>query len=292
MKEINPYLKQVEKYLVDLPILDRNKIISELNSEIQENRQILEKSPLLTANEKRIKAGFENYETETAGKSIGKAFFKGCAFVFVCFLLFVVFLTWKFTPLFKIDEKNQRVTILGGLIDIDGKAGRFILIDEVHFTAANYSNDLTGSIVTNRENLPVYLNFESGKFDFKTHVESEVSFECKLSSPPTDDMIKQERNKILINFEDLEGSNCTIKLPEDSKLIASGNIGAVNFEAPKFDIELELDAGNIIITPDQTRTYFYDLSVDKGHKDEFDNSNKESAEHKIIINLNTGSISK
>lgn len=292
MKEINPYLKEVEKYLVDLPILDRNKIISELNSELLINREILKTKPLYTANDKRIEAGFENFEVESPRSSFGKAVLKGCTFMFICFLLFVGFLMWKFTPLFKIDEENQRVTILGGLIDIDGKAGRFILADEVHFTASNYTNDLTGSIAATSDKDQIYLYFESGKFDFKTSNSKEISFECKLSSPPTDQMIKQVDTNITLDFRELEGSNCTIKLPENAILIAQGSTAAISFDFPRFDIDLKLETGNVTLNPDENRTYFYDLSVESGQVMDFQNSDMQTAEHRIKIDLNTGRISR
>lgn len=295
MKEINPYLKEVEKFLEDLPILDRNKIISDLNSELLENNEILKRPASVVADEKRIEAGFDAYKVKNSKSSFGRVIFKTFAFMFVCFLIFIGFLMWKFTPLLKIDEENQKVTILGGLIDIDGKSGKFIVGDEVHFTASNYTNDLTGSIVILSHELnstPIKLNFESGKFTFQTSPTDDFSFECKLSSPPTEDMITQAPNSIVLNFKELEGSNCTISIPEKAKFFAKGETAAVDLVAPHFDFDLELESGNIVISPDENRTYDYDLKVETGILSDYTSTDDVAGEHKIRIRLESGNISK
>ena len=292
MREINPYLKEVEKYLVDLPILDRNKIISDLNSEILENRNILMQPASITADHKRIENGFDAYLVKNSSSSFGKVIFKTLAVMFICFLLFLTFLIWKFTPLFEIDEKNQKVTILGGLIDLDGKAGKFIIGNEVHFTVSNYTNDLTGSIPTSPSARILNLDFESGKFELETSLTTEVSFECKLSSPPTQEMIKDSNDSINLNFTELEGSNCTIRIPENLKVLARGETAAFELREPLFDIDLALESGNVSISPKNSRTYFYDLTVNSGHLEEFSGSSKESAEHIIRVKLESGNISR
>ena len=292
MKELNPFLKEVEKYLDDLPILERNKIISELNAQLQENPELLRRSHLATANEKRIEAGFDSYQVKSSGSTFGRILFKTFAFMFVCFLLFVGFLVWKFTPIFKIDEENQRVTILGGLIDIDGKAGKFIVADEVHFTVSNYVNDLTGEIKLDGNDKPIYIYFESGKFDFETTETSELSFECKLSSPPTDEMINQSDVEIILDFKQLEGSNCAFKIPARSRIITRGNTAAVTLTKPDFDFNLKLEVGNVILDLSEDKSYFLDLNTKTGNLDEFKSFSSNNGEHRIKVEVNTGSISR
>lgn len=291
MKEITPYLKEVEKYLVDLPIHDRNKIISELNSQISENTEILKQPSFITANNKRTQHGFENYEMKKQGSSFGKTIFRTFAFMFVCFLIFLGFLMWKFSPLLKIDEENQKITILGGLIDIDGEAGRFIIGDEVHFTVSNYTNDLTGSIEA-KEIQSVVLAFESGSFDIEANETNEITFECKLSSPPTADMLQENIESVEINFEDLDGSNCTFKIPQNIKFIAKGQTANFELNRPIFDIDLEFATGNVNISPNAQRTYFYDLNVATGNISDFESSPNNTAEHSIRVKLDTGNISQ
>ena len=291
MKEINPYLKEVEKFLVDLPILERNKIISDLNSELAENPEMLKQAPLNTANNKRVEAGFKNFQVKNSGSSFGKIIFKTFAFMFVCFLIFLGFLIWKFTPLFEIDEENQRVTILGGLIDIDGKAGRFIISDEVHFTASNYTNDLTGSIA--KENArKVTLLFESGKFDIETNANAELTFDCKLSDQPADNMIKQVGDSVTLNFKELAGSNCTLAIPERSQIKAIGNTAAFDINKPFFDLDLELETGNVILNLSENRSYTLDLDAATGNVDQFESYSSNNGEFNIKIKLDTGSISR
>jgi len=295
MKEINPYLKEVEKYLVDLPILDRNKIISELNSEIVENREILKQPASTTADEKRVEAGFGPYKSKNSKSSFGKTILKSLAFMFVCFLIFIGFLVWKFTPLLSIDEENQKVTILGGLIDIDGKAGKFIVGDEVHFTESSYTNDFSGSTPMSAPlsaQKMLKLKFESGKFEIETHESSELTFECKLSSPPTQEMIDDVSDSVTIDFSELEGSNCQLKIPSGVKLEARGETASIELKAPHFDIDLELSTGNIIFIPSESRSYFYDLKVSTGNIDNFSGVDFNTAEHRIKIHLNTGNISR
>lgn len=287
---MNPYLKEVDKFLDDLPILERNKITSDLHQRIMNDESLLEVSPLEIANRLRVESGHDTLPPVKAKFSFGKAFLKTMLFMFICFLLFLAFLIWKFTPVLEIDNETQRITILGGLIDIDGKSGKFVIGDDVHFTASSNSNDFSGSIVSQAATSKIIINFNSGKIDFKNSETEEFSFECKLSTPPSDSSIVESAHQVILDLSQFESSSCDLMIPKDTKVIVKGDIGAIEVFNPHFDFDLELDKGNLKIEQDVDRTYYFDLSVETGAIETFNGTTAEKAEHKIVAKIKTGNI--
>ncbi len=290
MKEINSYLKEIEKFLSDLPVLARNKITSDLNQKILDDQSLLDESPLKIANQARVQAGYPAFLKPVKKGSFGKAILKTFAFMFICFLIFIGFLVWKFTPVFKIDEENQRVTILGGLIDIDGKSGKFIIADDVHFTESGHNNDFSGTILSKTATTEIILNFNAGKFHLKNSETEEFTFECKLSTPPTESSIVESSNEIKLDLSSFESSSCDLLIPKNAKVIIKGDTGAVEASLPHFDLNLELDRGNLKLEQDTDRSYYFDLNVETGNIDTFNGTSAEKAEHKIITKIKTGNI--
>ena len=133
MHNINTYIKAVEKNLADLSIIDKSRIISEIHQQISANPTLMNEAPIAIANEKRVALGFNRFDPAKQ-TSVFRFIMKSMGIMMIIFMFFIGILIWKFTPLLKVDEENNRITILGGLIDIDAKAGKFKIGNDYHFS--------------------------------------------------------------------------------------------------------------------------------------------------------------
>jgi len=288
MQNHNEYLKQIEDYLMDLTVSERISLLQEIQAEISDKSvQELEDAQIYT-NKKRLEHGHIKY-VEVKKFSLVRFLTKSFAILTVCTFLFFGFVIWKFTPILKVDEENNKVTILGGLIDIDGKAGKIKLFDETHFTQDKYTNDLQASFTLEQDKDDILIKFKSGQFTLKNSESKELTLNCKLASPADEKMIIQEDDFIEINFLHIDGATCEVLVPENKKLVLEGSESAINILNPEFNIYIELNGGSVAITPALEIDYKYNLNVDDGYVGEFQSSTSEEA-YEIQIQIKKGSI--
>lgn len=281
----NEYLKEVEKYLSDLNVMDRAKILSELaESDINLSTNHLE-----LANKKRVEHGHLPY-IHKEKVSIFRFLMKMSAVFFGIFLLFITFLIWKFTPVIKVDEPNQRVIILGGLIDIDAKAGKFKIGNDYHFEDASYTNEFQTSLSLDSEIDEIIFDIKSGKVEIKTTDKEQLTVDCKLEAPPMLDSIKKSRDEIVFNFGKIAGS-CTLLVPTNRKLSVRSDAASISLIEPEFNSYIELQNGNVSILESPETSYQYDLSIKEGIKDDFNSSVDQDA-YEINIKVTNGNILK
>ncbi len=288
MQNHNEYLKQIEFYLSDLSVIERAKLLSEIHVEISEKELSELAPPLSYANSKRAENGFVPF-LEKKKFSVLSVFFKFVSITIITMMLFLGFLVWKCTPIFKVDEENNRVTILGGLIDIDGKAGKFKIFDEYHFSKDNYNNDLQASIALDQDKDEINISFDSGSFNLVNSEDSNFKLVLKLADQAGKDIIGQVEDYIKIDLTKISGASCELGVPEDKKIILEGKQGSINIITPEFNSYIELDGGKVAITPEQEIDYNYNLEVTNGFIGEFESSEADSA-YEIRVNINTGSI--
>ena len=144
-RQLEMYLRDLEKAMGQIPVAERSDIILELNTHITETFEQGEKSldeilralgsPEQVANRYLLERGLEAIEIKK-GPSLLKW---GCLIVSAfCFLIILgFFLTFRSCvkqlstsskveihgngPIVEVDEDDERVRVLGGLIDVDGK---------------------------------------------------------------------------------------------------------------------------------------------------------------------------
>jgi hypothetical protein len=288
MQDHNEYLMQVEANLNDLPIMAKTKIIEEINSDIIDKDVSELINPLECANLKRIEHGFVKYQREKKFSFTG-FILKFFAISTLVFIIGISVLVWKFTPLLKIDEENNKIVILGGLIDIDGKAGKIKILDEVGFDQNHYTNDFQANIELDIEKDEIISNFKAGTFTLENSKTSELKIECKLSSQLTKDVIIQESDLIKVNLEEFEGANCVFKIPVDKIDTLMGNEAIINIDRPEFNAYIEINNGKVSIDPEQELDYKYNLNVNEGYIGEFESVETEEA-YEILVTIENGSI--
>ena len=286
--DINQFLNKAQKYLDDLNITEKSKIISELSIELKgQDLSVLDIQN--EVNQKRVEHGLAPHNKKK-DSNFGSLLIKSFVVITIVFVLFISFLISKFTPVFKIDEKNQRVIILGGLIDIDGKAGKFKVGDDVQFSGSTHKNEFAAKLSLTKAQKEIDVDILSGKYTIKTAKDGVLNIECKLAEVPPADLIKSSSDKISLNFGDLAGS-CDFAIPENKTLTLSAEAAHFMLIKPKFDTEISMDNGHIEIAPDTNHSYQYELFVEEGLIDAFQ-SDSTNAEYSIKARLDNGTIKK
>lgn len=283
MKDHNEYLKLAQTYLVDLPVMETSKILSMINDEILELDSTELPDALTYVNKKRVELGHYPFKYRPK-PSFLRFFLKLTAVMSLISFAAVGILVWKFTPLFKLDEANNRVIILGGLIDIDGQAGKLKIGNDYQFTEAKYENEFQGSFMLDQNKDEVLIKFTSGAFKVSTSLTDEVSVKCKLETPPKKDMIVQADDIVTINFTDMQGSSCDIAVPQEKKITLEGVDANIELIQPEFNAYIEIENGNFKQFPTPEIDYNYQVKVGNGHTGEFQNSlNIDAYEIKVTI---------
>lgn len=288
MQNHDSYLQQIEDHLKDLPVLVRSKIILEVSEHIQTIGSEELQSALHMANLKRSEHGYTPY-VEKKEFSFFKFFMKGTLIMSFVSVIFVSFLVWKFTPLFHVDEKTNRIVILGGLIDINGEAGKVKVFDQYQYSDSNFSDDFTANFTLNEEQDEVILEFQSGSFQLSTSAGSSFNLDCKLASPPDKKIISEKDDFIKIDLTQIQGSSCKLEVPEDKKITLEGEDAEIKLISPRFNSYTEITNGKVAITPAIETDYQFDLEVKEGYLGEFESSDDPEA-FEIRVQIDNGSI--
>lgn len=288
MQNHNEYLKQIEFYLTDLSVMDRAKLLSEINADISGKELSELKNSKEYANDKRMEHGFVPF-LEKKKFSFASLFLKFSALMTIIILGFISFLVWKFTPILEIDEEKNRVTILGGLIDIDGEAGKFKIFDEYHFSKDSFNNDLQANIALDPEKDEIIVKFNSGSFTLNNSEDSEFKLDCKLATPADKNVIQQVEDYIKVDLTKIAGATCELGVPEDKKITLEGAQSHIRINSPIFNSYIDIDSGKVAITPEKEIDYLYNLNVENGYVGEFESSETENA-YEIQVNIKSGSI--
>ncbi len=119
------------------------------------------------------------------------------------FLILIGTLVYKFTPLMKVED--QRVILLGGLIDVNGTSGKIKLFDQYQFVENRFTNQFDGAFELTPDMNEIVVNFDSGIINFKTSKSKRASWNCKLQTPPGKDIINVLPHALEINLESYGG---------------------------------------------------------------------------------------
>jgi hypothetical protein len=287
MNDHNEYLKLAETYLGDLAVMEKSKILSLIHSEIVELNSSELEDALMIVNKKRVELGHYPFKYKQK-PSLFRFFLKITAIMTIFIFTLIGIAIWKFTPLFHVDEEKNRVIILGGLIDIDGQAGKLKVGDNYQFTEAKYENEFQGSFDLDENKDEVVVKFKSGAFRIETAKGSEVSINCKLETPPEQNMINQSDDMVEVDFTNMQGSSCTILVPQDKKITLEGNESNIEIFEPEFNLYLEIENGNLQFIPAPEIDYNFNVEVENGYKGDFLLSDNTDA-YEVKVNIENGS---
>lgn len=301
-KKLNDYLFKLEKHLSDLSPADRSKIIIDIEKHIEDALEKYSDKSLdqilqdlgpaeRVANHYRLDRGLKTFKPERHPilKWLSISFLGATGL----FLIFILTLVWKFTPIFKVDEKTQRVTILGGLIDINGTSGKIKIGDEYKFVDSKFTNQFEGAIDFPQEEFDeLVINFTNGQINLNTSEGPKLSWSCKLEVPPSDDFMDRNPGVVVINLENYKGVDCDFQIPPEVKLTVDAKEGQISVTDAQYDTFIELKSGQIFFNYNPEEDYNYDLKVDNGIvSGDFQSSDNKDA-YEVKIYLENGQISK
>ena len=207
---------------------------------------------------------------------------------FAAFLIFlflsIVFISYKFTPMVEI--KDEKIRLMGGNIILDDFDKFFSTVN----LKVNTGHEISHSISLKNKNISqLNIKFSNGKYTFNNTSEEEFSYTCKGLSSMKEHL--ETDNSIELDLSGQLGTMCDFSIPQGKLVIVNGENGLVNFREIQNSLNLDIKTGSIIFEPLKTENYDYELRVNDGHIDEFENS-KDTQAYKIKINLGKGNIKK
>jgi hypothetical protein len=182
---------------------------------------------------------------------------------FLSFTLFVSVLWWKFTPIFTV--KDDRVQILGGLIDIDQQLGQVKIGDDYEYSESQFRNVFEGSYEIPQDLVEdVQIEFDRGQMEITYSNDEKIVWTCKVTAEPSEGFIRQEKELVVVNLKSVGGTDCSIKVPSRLKYTITGDAGKIDVIAPTNDTFVQLGNGIVQISPDSEFSYRFDLKVGQG----------------------------
>lgn len=295
---LESYLAALDKALGPISVGDRSEIITEIKSHIMDARErspeqslgsILSSigEPETVANryllERGLKPGRPSRSPMIKWLTIG---FLGTIGI-LCLTL--ILLVWKFTPLISVDDTNQRITLLGGAIDIDGgtetiKMGTLFLTDDLDYQYIKGEYALAAKTVTGLQ-----LDFNNGKVEIEAAKDNVLSWECKIVGDQKPEFGVQGRS-YLMNFNKNKGIQCELKVPPQLEQTIQATNAKIEIEKPQSKLDVTVTNGQVRIEPDSQRVYRYDMQVKNGSIRGFKNSSDAPSAIPIKVSLANGRV--
>lgn len=298
-KKLEQYLFDLEKSISDFPPSLKAKVISEINQHIHEARekfpdksvsQILDDlgPASKVANHYRLDSGFKTFKPNK------HPFWKFFTIAFlgsiIVFALGVGVLVWKFTPVIKIDEENERFMLFGGLIDINGKSGKIKVVDQYKFVENKYKNEFEGAYTLQGSQEEILISFNSGKIDLINSPDRNLKWLCKLEKAPDQDVISFKNDSVKLKLDNYGNGSCTLELPMDAKVQLEGLEGEVTVKEPIYDIFVDINNGAINFIHAPEVEYTYSLRLKNGPRVNFPDNSMDPNAYEIQLELDNGTI--
>jgi hypothetical protein len=233
----------------------------------------------------------------------------GLAGIFVLSLGSVLFAIWYFSPLLKVDEAKGRVTILGGLIDVNEQTGEVkvgpmhVKADlseeegELEMSTDDISLNLGGAIkVSGGEDLHdrkvtvLRIPFNNAKISVSPSQTSRFEWDCKnltSGAPP----VSVNAGVMTLDLEKVSVAKCAFKIPDGIKTEVHGVNGKIELSQPRADYDVKVTNGKVNINPDPSRVYDFEVKVTNGVHDHFTRSESREA-LKVKVDVLNGVVKK
>lgn len=298
-RQLSNYLDKLDKSLGQISASDRADIIVEIKSHINEAQSRHPEQTVTdiiaslgeaesVGNKYILERGLKPVKPPRAGGTIMKWLVIGFLGTMALFLLSIALLIWKFTPIIAVDDQNQKVTILGGLINIDGNAGKFQVGN------ATMTGDPSGHIVitgarTLTPGSQITVPFKNGEVDVKTTTDSVMTWSCALLSNQSPN-VEEKPGDLTVDFTGSNDTKCELGIPVGSRLSLSGGKGRVTMNQPEFDVDVKLGSGKVELQPKENIKYQYDLKVKTGKIERFESM--QPAKYKVNVEISSGKIGR
>ncbi len=294
------YLTSLEQALRPFPVSDRAEIITEIKSHIL---SALERDPQTrldtvlaalgepetVANRYLIERGLKPIKPPIS--PVVKWVVIGFLGTFAMILVFVGVLITRATPLLHVDDLKEKVSLLGGLIEVDGEAGKVFISGSLGDHWYSTKTSIEGSSpITKGQNISI--KFINGKIEVSNTNEQKFSWNCSSrGSTSASPKPIADKNGVAFDLSQLSWVKCSLLVPADTKLSIDGSNGKLEFDEPHYHITANMTNGKVSLIPDDNTAYRYTLAAINGKMDSFESSNKSEA-YLVAIHLVNGKISK
>ena len=228
------YLVKLDKALGPIAISEKADIVTEIRSHVLEAQshdesQSIESvlaslgEPEIVANRYLLERGLKPQKAPR--HPIVKWLIIGFLGTLSICVIFILIIIWQFTPLIKVDNDSGRVVILGGLIDVNEKAGNFKL-GSLSINEDSKNNIITGSMeIDLKKNPTLDIAFGNGKIDLENAIGANLEWKCKGLS--NGGIVEKNNTKTIFNFRNTAMIKCTIAIPKGMNLEISGDNGKI-----------------------------------------------------------------
>lgn len=295
--KLETYLERLEKALARIPTSDRAEIVLEIKSHVHESRSkhpddsisgILAGlgEPESVANrylmERGLKPGKPSKSPIVKWLTIG---FLGTLGILVSTALILV---WNFTPIVSIKGDEGKVSILGGMISINGSPSGHQDDWQTGSQATAFKEN--GSFSTNNNHHRVKILFSNTKADIFWKNQDSIHWDCKLLGQRHPNIASSKGSDVVLSLAN--ASKCSVTIPHRLSLYLTGSNGKISLNKPTSDYEIDLTNGVVVIAPDPEVEYRYDLKTTHGVIDRFDNANNMPAAKSAKVSIVNGTIKR
>ncbi len=314
---IEHYLSQLDRELQALPTGQRAEIITEIRSHILD-KSAADSSKTIQAilNEMGTPREVATRYLEQKGvkpwtPSPARNWIKWIAISFAAMFAFSILATfatiWYFSPLVHVDEKAGRVTLLGGMIDVNEHSG------EVKIGSMNMkgkinigdepADDFTISVgddiasrTEGEEDLAgknvklIKVPFNNAKLELNAVAGTSFKWECKNygSNPPP---LTVESGVLTLDLLKVRAAKCELSIPQQTKIEVKGINGSLNLDEIASDMDISVTNGKVNIRPDDSKVYDFEVKVKNGSYDNFPRSTEKTA-LKVKVDIVNGVVRK
>lgn len=284
-QKLENYLSSLEKALGKISVSERADIITEIKSHVldamesDENttvEQILKSlgEPETVANRYLLERGLK--PVRRPAHPILKWLTFGFLGTLALVLVFSAFVIAKFSPIVEISD--ERIVLLGGLIDIDGKNESLKIGNKLKLSDS-LGKHLSEGIYTLDELKSKKLNivFSNARLDIEGTEGKAFEWKCQHSGEKNalNFEIGEEAN--VLSLRNMKKLECQIKVPEEMKAFVKGTNAKIALNRPLSDTSVDISNGDVQITEDPNMSYQFKTHVNNGSMDDFQSSTDAKA---------------
>ncbi len=312
------YLSQLDRELQALPTGQRAEIITEIRSHILDKsaadaNQTMQNILNGMGSPKEVAARYlEQKGVKPWTPSPARNWLKWIAISFAAMVAFVIVSTiatiWYFSPLISVDEKAGRVTLLGGVIDVNEKTGEvkvggIHVKEDIDLQISSKDNDYTfrmnngganrseGERDLSGQNVRlIKIPFNTAKIAVVVGLDGKFKWDCKNmgSNPPP---LTINAGVMTFDLNKVSMAKCELSVPEAVKVELKGVNGSLSLDEPRSDLDIHVTNGKIGIRPDRSKVYDFEVKVLNGMHDNFDRSSDKQA-LKVKVDVVNGVVKK
>lgn len=265
------YLSSLDRSLNAIPVSDRADIVTEIKSHVlsaleREPKASLDSvlsalgEPEIVANHYLLERGLKPGKPPVS--PVVKWIVIGFLGTGALMVVFFGLLLHAVGPVVKISDKDERVTLLGGLIDIDGKAGT-VKIGDSFIDGGGPREKFQGSAAVKTGD-KLFVKFANGSVTASTGTDSQITWSCsgrqEKGLPPA---VAEKDNEKTLDLSSLDHLRCSLTFPKGAAAHVEGRNGKISLEKPEFDLDAELDNGKAFVEKGGAK-YAFDFSVRNG----------------------------